>query len=207
MPDAQCRKSPKKLPDIARELNVDAVVEGSVLRDGQKVRITAQLIHAPTDQHLWARSYTRDTRDVLALQAEVALAIAHEIQAQLTPQEKMRLTRARTVDPEAHELCLKGRYYWNKSTRTNGLVAIEYLKQAVAKDPNYALAYAHLADAYRSSALPTRQAQPLQREAASNALALDDTLAEAHIQVAITSNHSRIWDWAGRKGHFSKPFS
>jgi serine/threonine protein kinase len=116
----------RPLPQIARELNVDAVVEGSVLRSGKRVRITAQLIDAATDQHLWAESYERDLRDALSLQGEVARAIANDIQVKLTPQEQARLVSARSVDPEAYQLYLKGRFYWNKRTEAGLKKGIEY---------------------------------------------------------------------------------
>jgi serine/threonine protein kinase len=137
----------KPLPQIARELGVDGVVEGSVLRVGDRVRITAQLIHAPSDRHLWAESYERDLRDVLALQSEVARTIAEQIQAKLTPQEQARLASTRPVNPEAHEFYLKGRYYWNKFSLTEeGFKrGSEYFGHAIEKDPNYAPPYAALA--------------------------------------------------------------
>ena len=134
----------KPLPQIARELNVDAVIEGSVLRSANRVRITAQLIQAATDKHLWARSYERDLGDVLALQSEVAGAIANEIQIKVTPQEQARLAGARPVNPDAHEAYLQGRFYWNLRTKEGVNKGLEYFQQAVDKDPGYALGYAGL---------------------------------------------------------------
>ncbi len=143
------RGTDKPLPQIARELNVEAVVEGSVLTVGERVRITVQLIHAATDQHLWAKSYERDLGDILRLQSEVARAIAGEIQVNLTPQEEgALLARARPVNPEAHDAYLKGRYYWNKRTTDGFEKAIDFFEQAIEEDPGYALPYAGLADSY-----------------------------------------------------------
>ncbi len=140
--------SRKPLPEVARALHVDAVVEGSVLRSGDRVRITAQLIQGATDRHLWAKTYERDMRDVLALQGEVAQAITQEIKVRLTPQEQIRLESSRPVDREAYEAYLKGRYYWNRRTAEGLKKAIEYFEKAINLDPAYALAYSGLADSY-----------------------------------------------------------
>ena len=201
--------SDKPLPEIARELNVDALVEGSVMRAGDRVRITAQLIHAATDQHLWAKSYERDVSDVLALQSEVARAIAEEVQAKLTPQERARLTRARRVNPAAHEAYLKGRYYWARTTEESVRKSIEYFGEAIAKDPRYALAYAGLADAYNQLAnpileiVPQGAVIPKVQAAATKALELDDTLAEAHISLGRIKFYYD-WDWAGAEKSFRR---
>lgn len=127
----------KPLPQIARELNVDVVVEGTVLRADNRVRITAQLIDASKDKHLWARSYEGDLRDSLTLQNEVAHAIAERIRISLTPQEKTALVSAKAVDPEAYEDYLKGRYFWNKRSPEGRVKAVQYFKEAIARDPNY----------------------------------------------------------------------
>jgi len=199
----------RPLPQIARELNVDAVVEGSVLRSGKRVRITAQLIHAATDQHLWAESYERDFRDVLSLQSEVARAIANEIQVKLTPQDQARLVSARSVDPEAYQLYLKGRFYWNKRTEAGLKKGIEYFHQAIDLDPNYALAYAGIADCYSLlgwdlfGALPPREALPIAKAAAKKALETDDSLAEAHNSLAWTKL-AFDWDWMGAEREFKR---
>jgi serine/threonine protein kinase/Flp pilus assembly protein TadD len=201
--------SDKPLPEIARELNVDALVEGSVMRAGDRVRITAQLIHAATDQHLWAKSYERDVSDVLALQSEVARAIAEEVQAKLTPQERARLTRARRVDPAAHEAYLKGRYSWARTTEESVRKSIEYFSEAIAKDGRYALAYAGLADAYNQLAnpileiVPQGTVIPKVQAAATKALELDDTLAEAHISLGRIKFYYD-WDWAGAEKSFRR---
>jgi serine/threonine protein kinase/Flp pilus assembly protein TadD len=199
----------RPLPQIARELNVDAVVEGSVLRSGKRVRITAQLIDAATDQHLWAESYERDLRDVLSLQGEVARAIANDIQVKLTPQEQARLVSARSVDPEAYQLYLKGRFYWSKRTEAGLKKGIEYFHQAIDLDPNYALAYAGIADCYSLlgwdlfGPLPPREALPIAKAAARKALETDDSLAEAHNSLAWTKL-AFDWDWTGAEREFKR---
>src|SRR5712691_2752197 len=205
----QYRGVRRPLPEIARELNVDAVVEGSVLRSGNRVRITAQLIHAATDQHLWAESYERDLRDVLSLQSEVARAIANEIQIKLTPQDHARLASIRSVDPEAYHLYLKGRFYWNKRTEESLKKGIEYFHQAIDLDPNYALAYAGLADCYGLlgwdlfGSLPPREALPIAKAAAKKALEIDDNLSEAHNSLAWTKLVFD-WDWSGAESEFKR---
>jgi len=138
----------KPLPEIARELNVDAVVEGSVQRSGERVRITAQLIQAPADKHLWAESYEGDLRDTLALQQRVARAIAQQIRIEVTPQEQAALKSVKVIDPDVYEEYLKGRYFWNKRTADGLKKALDHFNQAVAKDSNYAAAYSGLADTY-----------------------------------------------------------
>jgi len=185
----------KGLPEIARELDVDGVVEGSVLRAGEKVRITAQLIHASTDRHLWARSYERDFKDVLALQDEVAQAIAGQIQARLTSDEQARLSRARPVNPEAHEAYLKGRYEWYRWTSESFQRALDYFRKSIAIDPSYAPAYAGLSLAYQrlgDSTWRPGDAYPQAKSAALKAVELDRELAEAHVALGM----SILWnDW------------
>src|SRR6185503_12337469 len=165
----------KPLSQIARELSVDAVVEGTVLRSGKQVRITAQLIHAPDDKHLWAQSYEGDVRDTLALQKKVARAIAEQIRIQVTPQEETALHNVKVVNPEAYENYLKGRYFWSRRTTDGMKRAIDYFGQAIESDPNYASPHAGLADIYQISDRPE-----LAREEVKKALDLDDQLAEAH---------------------------
>ncbi len=159
----------KPLPEIARELGVDGVIEGSVQRSGGQVLITAQLIRAATDTHLWAESYERELRDVLALQSEVARAIASEIKVKLTPQEQTRLASARPVNPHAYELYLKGRFYWSKRTDEGLKKSVGYFNQALEEDPTYALAWAGLADTYLNMGgeyrvLPPPEARPEPRQ-------------------------------------------
>jgi len=199
--------SDKPLPDIARELGVDAVVEGSVLRVEDRVRITAQLIEAATDQHLWAESYERDLRDVLALQSEVARTIAKEIQITLTPQEEARLASARPVDPEAYETYLLGRSYWNKHGEEDQKKAVEYFERAIDQDPDYATAYSGLADAYTMlgfwGIIPPAEAIPKARAAVQRALELDDTLAEAHTPLGLIKFHFD-WEWSAAEAEFRR---
>jgi TolB-like protein len=138
----------KPLPQIGRELNVDAVVEGTVLRSGDQVRITAQLIEAAADKHLWSQSYEGELRDTLALQNKVARAIADEIRINLNPQEQAALKNVKVVNPKAYESYLKGRYFWNKRTANGFKVALAYFKQSIDEDPQYAQSYSGLADTY-----------------------------------------------------------
>jgi TolB-like protein/Flp pilus assembly protein TadD len=185
----QYKSGNKLLSQIAKELNVEGIVEGSVQRSGDRVRINAQLIYAPTDTHLWGESYDRELRDVLPLQDDVARAIADEIKIKVTPQEQVLLANARQVDPEAHELYLKGRYYWNKRTPDALEKGLEYFKQATAKDPGFASAYAGMADSYfllsNLGVLEQRVAVPEAMAAAKKALELDDQLADAHASLGI----------------------
>lgn len=199
----------KKLPEIARELGVDAVVEGAVERAGNHVRISAQLIRAPTDTHLWAESYERDLGDVLALQDEVARAITAEIKAKLTPQEQARLTSTHSVNPEAHELYLKGRYYWNQRTAEALKKSLEYFQQAIEKDPSYGLAYAGLADAYlmlgagEYAVLAPKEAFPKAEAAARKALEVDSTLADPHATLGY-SKDVFDWDWQSAEHEYKQ---
>jgi TolB-like protein/DNA-binding winged helix-turn-helix (wHTH) protein/Flp pilus assembly protein TadD len=195
MPYKRARKS---LPQIARELNVDAIVEGTVLRSGDRVRITAQLIQATADKHLWAGSYEGDLRDTLALQNTVARSIAEQIRINLSPEEQAVLKSAKVVNPEAYEAYLKGRYFWNKRTGDSLKTAVDYFSQAIAKDPNYAQAYTGLADAYallgdwQYAVLTPKEAFPKAKAAAIKALELDSTLSEAHNSLAFCFD---AFDW------------
>jgi TolB-like protein/DNA-binding winged helix-turn-helix (wHTH) protein/Flp pilus assembly protein TadD len=185
----------KPLPQIARELNVDAVVEGTVLRSDKQVRITAQLIRAPADKHLWAESYEGDVRDTFALQKKVARAIAEQIRIKVTPQEETVLQNVKVVNPEAYENYLKGRYFLNKRTADSLNKAIYYFNQAIESDPNYPLPHTGLADIYQLSDRPQ-----LAREEIQKALALDDQLAEAHNSLArILYLFNRDWEGAERE--------
>jgi TolB-like protein/Flp pilus assembly protein TadD len=179
----------KSLPEIARELNVDGIIEGSVQRSGNRVKVTAQLIHAPSDTHLWAESYERDLRDVLSLQDEVARDIANKVKVRLTPSEQALLSRSSMVDPQAYESYLEGRYYWNMRTVVGFNKGITYFRDAIEKDPHYGLAYAGLAQSYITlegyRVMPSRQAFSQARAAALKALELDDRLAEGHTALAV----------------------
>jgi TolB-like protein/Tfp pilus assembly protein PilF len=183
----------KPLREIARELEVDAIVEGTVLRAGARVRITAQLIDPLQETHLWAESYERDLRDVLALQAEVTHAIAREVHVKLTPQEQTRLAQVHTVNPKAYEAYLKGRYYWNIRSRQGLTNAIQHFQQAIIEDPAYAPAYAGLADAASIVGLwglaPPKEGCGRGLEFARKALALDNSLPEAHASLAWSTAH------------------
>jgi TolB-like protein/DNA-binding winged helix-turn-helix (wHTH) protein/Flp pilus assembly protein TadD len=188
----------KPLPQIARELNVDAVVEGTVLRSRDQVRITAQLIEAATDKHLWSQSYEGELRDTLALQNKVAKAIADQIQINLNPQEQAALKTVKVVIPEAYESYLKGRYFWNKRTADGLKVALAYFNQAIDEDPKYAPAYSGLADTYALLAdweygvMTPKEALPKAKAAAIKALELDNTLGEAHNSLAFCLD---VFDW------------
>jgi TolB-like protein/DNA-binding winged helix-turn-helix (wHTH) protein/Flp pilus assembly protein TadD len=188
----------KPLPQIASELNVDAVVEGTVLRSGDQVRITAQLIEAATDKHLWSQSYEGELRDTLALQNRVASAIADQIRINLTPQEQAALKNVKVVNPDAYESYLKGRYFWNKRTADGLKVALAYFKQAIEEDPKYAQAYSGLADTYallgdwQYAVMTPKEAFPKAKAAAIKALELDNTLGEAHNSLAFVLDG---FDW------------
>src|SRR5713101_2261550 len=203
----QYKGTKKSLPQIAQELSVDAVVEGAVQRSGDKVEITVQLIQAPTDRHLLAKSYERGLRDVLALQREIARAITDEIKAKLTPQEPARLTTARPVNPEAHDAYLRGRYFQYKRTGEGLKRSVEYFEQSVAKDPASALAYSGLSDSYSILGvlgyLSPQQASPKAEAAAVKALAMDETLAEAHTALAfVKTNYD--WDFSTAEREFKR---
>jgi TolB-like protein/DNA-binding winged helix-turn-helix (wHTH) protein/Tfp pilus assembly protein PilF len=180
----------KPLPQIARELNVDAVVEGTVLRSGDQVRITAQLIEASTDKHLWSQSYEGELRDTLALQNQVARAIADQIRINLNPQEQAALKTGRVVNPQAYQSLLKGRYFWNKRTADGLKVALAYFNQAIDEDPAYAQSYSGLADTYallgdwQYAVMTPKEALPRAKAAATKALELDSALGEAHNSLA-----------------------
>jgi serine/threonine-protein kinase len=192
--------SDKPLPEIARELGVDAIVEGSVLRAGDEVRITAQLIHAASDTHIWAESYDRDLTNILSLQAEVARAVAREVEVKLTPHEETRLVVKQTVNPAAHEAYLKGRYFWNQ--RGPGLKkSVELFERALAHDDHYAPGYAGLADAYAMLGFyayaPPREVMPKAKAAALKALEIDEHLVEAHASLGYIYT---IFEWEWEKG-------
>jgi eukaryotic-like serine/threonine-protein kinase len=179
----------KTLPEIGRELNVDAVVAGSVRRFGQRLKITTQLVRAATDQNLWAEEYERDASDVLTMEGTVARDIANEVKAKLTPQEQAQLASARQVDPEAHEAYLKGRFHLIKRTDNDLKTAVQYFQEAIERDPSYAPAYSGLGYAYelmsQYSSLPFPEAYAKADAAVRKALSLDPSLAEAHTVLAV----------------------
>jgi serine/threonine-protein kinase len=196
----------KSLPEIARELNVDAVVEGSVVRVAEQVRITAQLIHAPTDTHLWVDSYERDLRDILTLQSEVAQAIARQIEITVTPDQEARLAATRPVNPETYEAYLKGMFHLNKMTPEGTEKGLDYLRQAIEKDPEDPLAYGGMALGYVASAHgpgAPPDALPRAKAAALKALELDETLTEAHAALAQIKLYGD-WDWKAAEQAFQR---
>jgi tetratricopeptide (TPR) repeat protein len=199
----------KPLAEIARELNVEAVVEGSVLRSGERVRVTAQLIEVPADRHMWAQSYEGDIRDMLTLQSRVARSIAEQIRGTLMPQEQAALEKSKAVNPEAYEAYLKGRYFWNKRTGDGLTRAIEYFNQAIEKEPIYAEAYSGLADSYALSGdweygvLSPQDAFLKARAAATKALALDESLGEAHTSLAFALDLYG-WDWEAAETEYKR---
>ncbi len=201
----QYKQTKKSTAQIGRELGVDYILEGSVRRVGDHVRISAQLIHVSDQTHLWADSYEGDLRDILVLQSAVAQVIARQIEIKLTPEQQARLARSRTVNPQAYEAYLKGRYFWNKRTEEGYKEAIVYFREALERDPAYAQAYAGLADAYallsEGYGMPRIEAVAKARAAALKALELDGTLAEAHASLALIRMHFD-WDWLGAQKEF-----
>jgi len=197
----------KPLREIASELKVDAVIEGTVLRSGDRVQVRAQLIRAATDRHLWSETYERDLRDVLALQSEIAQAVVREIQIKIIPAERARLTTNRPVNRKAFDDNLQGRFlYWNRRTVENLQKAISFFQSAVNKDPSYAPAYVGLADCYNAlgteliGALPPMEARRQAEEAASKALEIDNQMAEAHATLGFV-NHGN-WDWSAAEQEY-----
>ena len=197
----------KPLPEIARELGVDGIVEGTVVRSASRIRITSQLIYAPSDQHLWARSYESDLSDIVTLQGEVAQAIAGQVRAALTPEERSHLAKRPTDSPEAYQLYLRGRYSWNQRTPRGVKKSIDFFQQAVEKDPNFALACAGLADAYNFSnilgVLAPKESSPRAEAAAVKALALNPQLGEAHTALGLVRSHF-YFDFLGAQREFLK---
>jgi TolB-like protein/DNA-binding winged helix-turn-helix (wHTH) protein/Tfp pilus assembly protein PilF len=188
--------SKKALPEIARELNVDAIVEGTVQRSGGRVRVTANLIQAATDSHVWSHAYESDLADVLKLESDLARAIAGEIRVQVTTEERARLASARNIDPQAQELYLLGRYHLYRANEKDLQEAIRYFERAIQIAPSYAAAQAGLSDAWLRRGFGTKEVELPARAAAMKAVALDEQLAEAHLSLA---NIELLydWDWAG----------
>ncbi len=194
----------RSLSEIGRELGVDAVLEGSVYRVEDQVRITVQLIHVPTDTHLWSGSFDRELRNVLALHSDVARAVAEEVHAALTPEESRRLASTREVDPEALEHYVRGRYLWNRREEDALREALSEFRAALEVDPTYAQAWAGIADSYVVPAGTGLAEDGLARavEAARRALALDSTLAEAHTSLAYGLVGQ--WAWEDAERHFRR---
>jgi TolB-like protein/Flp pilus assembly protein TadD len=183
------KSAPENLPQIAKQLGVTNILEGSVQKVADQVRVNVQLINALTDEHIWADTYDRKLTDIFAVESEIAQAVAQALQATLTGSEKSSIAKKPTENPEAYELYLKGRFFWNKRTGVDLRKAIEYFQQAIAKDPNYALAYAGVADSHlllpTYGGTSTREAITQARPAVTKALELDDSLAEAHASAAL----------------------
>ena len=197
-------------PEIAEALDVDAIVEGSVFREGDRVRITAQLIDARGDRHLWAETFDRSSADVLALQGEMAAAIAREINVQLTPAEQSKLGSAQSVDPEAYDAYLKGRYFFNRPSDENLKKAIERFEDALAISPNFVPALSGLSDAYlwagyNEGFMTASDARPQAKAAAEKAIAIDDTSAEGHTSLAVF-RHFYEYDWEAAEAAYRKAF-
>jgi TolB-like protein/DNA-binding winged helix-turn-helix (wHTH) protein/Tfp pilus assembly protein PilF len=197
----------KSLPEITHELNVEAVIEGTVLRSGGRVRINTQLVDASTEHNLWAQTYDRDLGDVLALHSEVARAVARQIRITVTPEEQKRLATASAVNPGAYEAYLRGRYEFNRWSRQGFTRAAEYFQKAVEGDPDYALAYGWQAQSYNALAyyeyLPPGQAYPRAREAASKALEIDSHVLEAHLALA-WARCAFDWEWNAAEREFQE---
>ena len=197
----------KPLPEIARELNVDALVEGSVVKSGERLRANVQLVYAATDQYLWAGTYERDLRDTLSLGSEIAQTIAQEIGIKVTPGEQARLTSARPVHRQAFDEYLRGRYYWSKRTREDLKKAIRHYQNALDEDPAFAPAYAGMADCYNQLGTvfigqPPAEMRALAAAAAKRALEIDNDLAEAQASLAYANLYQ--WNWAGAEQGFKR---
>jgi TolB-like protein/DNA-binding winged helix-turn-helix (wHTH) protein/Flp pilus assembly protein TadD len=196
----------KPLPEIARELNVNGIVEGSVNRSGDRVRITAQLIDAEADAHLWAESYDRDLGDILNLQRELARQVSREIKVAVEPAEDRQLTRSGRVNPKAHELYLRGRFFWNRRTRDDLFKAADYFREATEVDPSDPQAYAGLADAYIELVgfgnVLAAKGIPEAKAAALKAIELNESLAEPHVALAYV--YGVDWDWANARREFRR---
>jgi TolB-like protein/Tfp pilus assembly protein PilF len=194
----------KTLPEIARELRVDGIVEGSIGREGNRVRVITQLVDSRSDQHIWAHSYDRDMTSVLELQSDVARAITDEIRIELTPQERARLNRAQRVNPGAVELYLQGIQRLNSG---NPSAAIELLSQAINKDPGYAAAHAAIAGAYgwmgEAGWMPYDQAFSKQKAEALKAIELDDSRPEPHLELGVAAMNQN-WDWGTQRKEFER---
>jgi TolB-like protein/DNA-binding winged helix-turn-helix (wHTH) protein/Tfp pilus assembly protein PilF len=208
----QYKGTKKTLPEIGRELNVDALIEGTVLRSGNHLRITANLVQASPEKHLWAESYESEVGDILILQGQVAQAVAREIQVKLTPGEQLLVGNARAVNPKAHDDYLKGRYLYNKESREGLDQAIQYFQQAIEEAPNDPLAHAGLAESYVVSGwagdvlpgdLTPRETMPKARDAALKALQLDGNLADAHASLGVAELILN-WNWSGAEQEFKR---
>ena len=201
------KNSRKSMREIASDLHADAVIEGSVARSADRVRITVQLIDAARDQHLWSESYEREMKDIFALQSQVAQAIAEQVHAVVTPEEQGHLSRSHVIDPDVYELYLKGRHIMERGGLQDVQTAIGYFQSGLEKDPDNALLYTGLADAYIDKMMDVHEspaeATSKARVAAEKALQLDDSLAEAHTSLGMIKL-SYDWDWAGAEHEFKR---
>jgi len=197
----------KTVSQIGRELGVDYILEGSIRREGGKVRVSAQLIRVSDQTHMWAQNYERELHDLLEIENELGRAIAQQVQANLSPQRQDALAKLRPVDPDAYDLYLKGRYYWNQRTPASIKQSIAYFQEATARDPNFAQAYAGLADAYNISSIvglySSKQSLPQAEAAAKKAIELDPSLAEAHAALGMEKSHYDF-DFPGAEKEFLK---
>jgi tetratricopeptide (TPR) repeat protein len=200
------KKTEKPLPQTARELNVTAIVEGSVQRAQDEVRITAQLIRAAPEKHVWANSFTKNFKNILALQSEVAQAIAKEINITMTTEERQQMSSSRTVDPEAHEAYLKGRFFINRFTEADIRKGIAYFEQAIARDPSFASAYTGLAEGYDNLMsggwMPAKEAIPKFKALALKALSIDKSLGEAYAFIGDAEFYD--WKWKAAEENFKR---
>jgi len=201
------RGTKKKLPEIAQELNVDAVIEGSITCSGDEIQVSAQLIDAPNDAHLWAQTYRGSLRDLLSLENRVAQAVVKQVGAVLTPDEKLRLTTVRVVSPDSHDAYLQGRFYWNKRTPATLVKAMDFFESATRLDPNSAEAYAAIGTAYLSmlgsDQFPPREMEAKARAAAEKALSLDDSMGEPHAVFAMLKAIQEF-DWKTSDREFQR---
>ena len=197
----------KKIREIGQELDVGSVLEGSVRKAGNRMRVTVQLINVGSDKHLWAQSYDRDLDDVFAVQSDIAKRVAEALRITILPEEEKRIEKRPTKDIEAYAFYLRGRSQWNKRSDEGLRSAIEFFQKAIAIDPGYALAYSGVADSYAVLAInghiPKTEGLPKAKEYAIKALEIDDTLAEAHVSLAMALE-AHDWDWAGSEREFKK---
>jgi len=195
------------LPEIGKLLAVDVIVEGSLVREGQQIRVHAQLIRAATDEHIWAGEYQRNYGSILEVQGEVARSIVEQIELNLSPEERARLASGRPVDPQAYENYLKGRYYFSQRTEDALHKSISSFQQAITSDPGYSPAYSGLAEAYAMlgfrGGLPSKDALSLAKKAALKAIELDNTLAEPHASLAFIAE-TYDWDWPGAEREYKQ---
>ena len=195
------------LPEIAKELGVDAILEGSVLHAEGDVRITVQLIRASTDEHLWAESYTDKLENIMMLQSRIARAVAAEIKLTLSPEEERDLSSKTKIDPKAHEAYLRGRYFWNLRTGDDIKKALNMFQKAVKIEPLYALAHVGIAESYgllhTYTGAPSKETYPKVKAAALKALEIDPNLGEAHISIAL-ANFEYFWDWEAAEAEYKK---